>query len=229
LPAALITRTVCVLPVLAPDASTRVLAAGGATLTDTLHIAWTMVSGMLMMPVDWVCGSGVRQTVPRVRGRHPIVLLVAFGALTGTYAASVQANLPTPWLGVWERVDAGLLMLWLIVLAVALLRRGETTAVGIAEEAAKLGGHDHWVPPETSVAFFTLTAPEETLVGFERSRPRVRRHEPERSSIETRWSPSGSGVRLGPSRREEKTVGPSPVTPFGEAGSQGRDAPAPGP
>jgi hypothetical protein len=62
------------------------------------------------------------------------VLLVAFGAVTGTYAARVQANLPTPWLGVWERIDAGLLMLWLIVLAVALLRRGDMTANGIAED-----------------------------------------------------------------------------------------------
>jgi len=75
-----------------------------------------------------------------------IVLLVAFGAVTGTYTASVQANLPTPWLGVWERIDAGLLMLWLVVLAVALLRRRDMAARGIAEKGyRRLGGVDQWV------------------------------------------------------------------------------------
>jgi pimeloyl-ACP methyl ester carboxylesterase len=75
-----------------------------------------------------------------------LVLLIAFGAVTGTYTASVQANLPTPWLGVWERIDAGLIELWLIVLAVALLRRREMTATAIAEHGyQRLGGVDQWV------------------------------------------------------------------------------------
>jgi uncharacterized protein DUF998 len=97
-----------------------VLAAGGATLTDTLHIAWTMVSGVLMMvSIGFAAAAFGRRF--RAFAVATIVLLVTFGAVTGTYTANVQANLPTPWLGVWERIDAGLLMLWLIVLAVALL------------------------------------------------------------------------------------------------------------
>jgi hypothetical protein len=111
-----------------------VLAAGGATLTDTLHIAWTMVSGVLMM-LSIVFAAAAFGRRFRAFAVVTIVLLVAFGAVTGTYAGSVQANLPTPWLGVWERIDAGLLMLWLIVLAVALLRRGDVTATRIAEDA----------------------------------------------------------------------------------------------
>ena len=108
-----------------------VLAAGGATLTDTLHIAWTMASGVLMMlSIGFAAAAFGRRF--RAFAIVTIVLLVAFGAVTGTYTASVQANLPTPWLGVWERIDAGLLMLWLIVLAVALLRRGDMTATRIA-------------------------------------------------------------------------------------------------
>jgi hypothetical protein len=110
-----------------------VLAEGGATLTDTLHIAWTMVSGALMMLSIGFAAAAFGKPF-RAFASTTIVLLVAFGAVTGTYAARVQANLPTPWLGVWERIDAGLLMLWLIVLAVALLRRGDMTANGIAED-----------------------------------------------------------------------------------------------
>src|SRR5678816_196283 len=122
-----------------------VLAAGGATLTDTLHIAWTMVSGMLMM-LSIGCAAAAFDKRFRAFAVATIVLLVAFGALTGTYAASVQANLPTPWLGVWERIDAGLLMLWLVVLAVALLRRRDMAARGIAEKGyRRLGGVDQWV------------------------------------------------------------------------------------
>ena len=176
-----------------------VLAAGGATLTDTLHIAWTMVSGMLMM-LSIGCAAAAFDKRFRAFAVATIVLLVAFGALTGTYAASVQANLPTPWLGVWERVDAGLLMLWLIVLAVALLRRGETTAVGIAEEAAKLGGHNHWVPPETSVAFFNAHRAGGDARRVRAVRPRVRRRAERVQSNDGRRRVAS----VGPSRREEK-------------------------
>ena len=110
-----------------------VLAGGGATLTDTLHIAWTMVSGVLMMLSIGFAAAAFGKRF-RAFAVATLVLLVTFGAVTGTYTASVQANLPTPWLGVWERIDAGLLMLWLIVLAVALLRHGDMTANGIAED-----------------------------------------------------------------------------------------------
>jgi len=122
-----------------------VLAGGGATLTDTLHIAWTMVSGVLMMLSIGFAAAAFGKRF-RAFAVATLVLLVTFGAVTGTYTASVQANLPTPWLGVWERMDAGLLMLWLIVFAIALLRRDETTVIGIAEEGyRRLGGVDQWV------------------------------------------------------------------------------------
>lgn len=122
-----------------------VLAAGGATLTDTLHIAWTMASGVLfMLSVGFAAAAFGNRF--RAYAVATIVLQLVFGMITGTYAASVQANLPTPWVGVWERIVAGLMMLWLIVLTVALLRRGETTAAGIAEEGyRRIGGVDQWV------------------------------------------------------------------------------------
>jgi len=122
-----------------------VLAAGGATLTDTLHIAWTMVSGaLLMLSIGFAATAFGRWF--RAYAVATIVLLIAFGAVTGTYTASVQANLSTPWLGVWERIDAGLLMVWLIVLAVTLLRHDDMPAAGIAEQGyRRLGGVDQWV------------------------------------------------------------------------------------
>jgi len=42
--------------------------------------------------------------------------------VTGTYASQVQADLPTPGVGVWERISIATFMGWIAVLAIALLR-----------------------------------------------------------------------------------------------------------
>ena len=107
-----------------------VLAAGGGTLSDTLHIAWTFVTVVLMMlSIGFAAVAFGRRF--RVYSIGTIVLLVAFGALTGTYAPSIQANLPTPWVGVWERIDISLFLLWVVVLAGALLRVQDAAAVTV--------------------------------------------------------------------------------------------------
>lgn len=92
------------------------------TLTDTLHIVWTAVSGLLTL---LAMGFAAAAFGKRFRGYSiaTMVLLVAFGALTSADAPRVQENLPTPWIGVWERLNIAVWMLWLLVLAVTLLRR----------------------------------------------------------------------------------------------------------
>jgi hypothetical protein len=39
----------------------------------------------------------------------------------------VDANLPTPWIGVWERIHLVAWLLWIAVLAIALLRATSST------------------------------------------------------------------------------------------------------
>jgi hypothetical protein len=51
-----------------------------------------------------------------------IVLLVVFGVLSGQQGGRVEANLPTPWLGLEQRINAYAFMLWVAVLAIGLLR-----------------------------------------------------------------------------------------------------------
>jgi hypothetical protein len=103
----------------------EVLAAGGGTLSDTLHIVWSFVTGFFMMAA---IGFGAAAYGRRFRlySISTIVLLLVFaGALTGMNAPRMQANLPTPWIGVWERIGIAAFLLWVVVLAVALLgRRG---------------------------------------------------------------------------------------------------------
>ena len=51
-----------------------------------------------------------------------MLILLVFGALAGLDVPRVEANLPTPWLGVTERINIFGYLLWVVVLAIALLR-----------------------------------------------------------------------------------------------------------
>lgn len=104
-----------------------VLAAGGGTLTDTMHIVFTMATVLLMLLAISFGASALGKRF-RLYSIATMVVLVAFGALTGLDAPRVSANLPTPWVGVWERINIGVFLLWVVVLAVALLRVQGSTA-----------------------------------------------------------------------------------------------------
>jgi Protein of unknown function (DUF998) len=93
----------------------------GFTRTDTLHILFAAVTVLLMM---LALGFGAAAFGRRFRlySIGTIVILVVFGALTGIESPRIAANLPTPWIGVWERINIGVFLAWIIVLAVALLR-----------------------------------------------------------------------------------------------------------
>jgi hypothetical protein len=100
----------------------EILAAGGATLTDTLHIVWTAMNGVLTL---LAMGFGAAALGRRFRlySVAAMVILVAAGAVTSLDAPRINADLPTPWVGVWERVNIGVWLLWVLTLATALLRR----------------------------------------------------------------------------------------------------------
>ncbi len=107
-----------------------VLAAGGGTLTDTLHIAWAVVTVLLFM---FAVGFGAAAFGKRFRVYSIATMAMTFacGVWTGTSASRLQADLPTRWVGVWERISIAVFMLWVAVLATTLLR---------ARDAAKLRG-----------------------------------------------------------------------------------------
>lgn len=97
------------------------LAAGGGTISDTLHIVWTAIEAPLMM-LAIAFGATVFGREFRDYSIATIVAMVTFGALTGTHAGNVDLNLPTPWIGVWERLGIGAFMLWMIAFATCLIR-----------------------------------------------------------------------------------------------------------
>lgn len=99
----------------------EVVAAGGGTLTDTLHIAWSVAWVVFMLAAiafgAFALGKGFRRY-----SIATLAILVAFGVLTGLDAPKLSANLPTPLIGVWERIQIGVVIVWDMVLAIALLR-----------------------------------------------------------------------------------------------------------
>jgi hypothetical protein len=103
---------------------------GVFSLTDTLHIAWTAVTGLLMLLAIGFAGaaSGARFRICSIATG---LALLVFGALTSVDAPRIPSGAPTPWIGVWERIGIGSFMVWLILFASMLLRR---------EKAATLGG-----------------------------------------------------------------------------------------
>jgi hypothetical protein len=64
--------------------------------------------------------------------------MLVFGAITSLYAPEVQANEPTPWLGVYERINAYGYMLWIVVFAISLWRAQATVAPDKPEPAQTL-------------------------------------------------------------------------------------------
>lgn len=91
------------------------------TLTDTMHIALTMV---IVLFILLAMGFGATAFGRRFRlySIATVLVLLLFGALAGLDGPRLAAQQPTPWLGVTERINIGAFLLWDAVLAVALLR-----------------------------------------------------------------------------------------------------------
>jgi len=49
------------------------------------------------------------------------LIFITFGALIGVEAPGIPENLPTPRIGIWERINIGAFMFWVIVFAIVLL------------------------------------------------------------------------------------------------------------
>lgn len=100
----------------------EVLAAGGGTITDTLHIVFTFITVSLMLLVMGFGAAAFGRSF-RVYTLATVVVQLVFGVLTGLGAPALEADLPTPWLGVWERINIGVYMIWVVVFAVLLMRK----------------------------------------------------------------------------------------------------------
>jgi hypothetical protein len=99
----------------------EVIATSGNSLTDVMHIVFAIVTVLLMMVM---MGFGAAALDRHFRFFTLIIFLLflVFGFLTGREGPRISANLSTPLVGVWERINIGLFDLWVIAFAIKLLR-----------------------------------------------------------------------------------------------------------
>jgi hypothetical protein len=91
------------------------------TLTGTMHGILTFV-GVLFILIAIGFGSTANGKWFRLYSIGTILILILFGALAGMTAPRIAAGLPTPWVGIYERINVYGYMLWVMLLTVILLR-----------------------------------------------------------------------------------------------------------
>jgi hypothetical protein len=101
------------------------LAAGGGTFSDTMHITLAVLT-----EACYLLGLGFAAAALdlhfRIFSIATFFVLLLFGVLTFLESSGISTNQPTPLIGVWERINIGVFLLWIVVLATVLLRREET-------------------------------------------------------------------------------------------------------
>lgn len=97
----------------------QVIAAGGGTLTDTLHIVFTFITIPLMLASTLLAGLSFGKTF-LAYSILTIIAQIGFGILTGLDVKAMEANEPTVFMGLWERVSIGVYLIWQVALAVKL-------------------------------------------------------------------------------------------------------------
>lgn len=105
----------------------EVIAAGGGTLTDSLHIAWTAIHGILMLLMIGF-GAAAMGKGFRIYSVLTVMLFLVFGILTSIESAGINTGKPTPTIGIRERINMFIYMLWIAVFAALLLRRNKVVS-----------------------------------------------------------------------------------------------------
>jgi len=88
--------------------------------TDAMHIALGGVTVVLMLSA-MIMGANAFDKKFRLYSMISVLLFLAFVILTGLEAPAIAENQPTPWIGIWERINILIFLSWIAVLAIRLL------------------------------------------------------------------------------------------------------------
>jgi hypothetical protein len=112
---------IALVDLVAPFVAPMHLRGAERTLTDTMHIVLASVDVLFILLIIGFGASAFGRRF-RLYSIGTMLVVVACGTLAGLDGPRIAADLPTPWVGVTERVSVYSYMLWLVVLALALWR-----------------------------------------------------------------------------------------------------------
>ena len=92
------------------------------TLSDTMHALLTGVGVFLCMFPAIGLGATAFGKQFRLYSFGTMLIFIVFGIISFLDGPQLAADLPTPWLGVWERVNIFGYLLWIMVLSITLLK-----------------------------------------------------------------------------------------------------------
>jgi hypothetical protein len=110
--------------VIFPMNTREALAAGEEGLRNAMHPVGTIVMSLSLV-LAMAFGSTLLGRRFRYYTYATIAIVVVFGGLTSLQVGQLEANVPTPWMGIEERINIYASMLWVAVLAIGLLRAQE--------------------------------------------------------------------------------------------------------
>jgi hypothetical protein len=93
-----------------------------ATLRGSMHPPLTAVMSLFIVAA-MISAAALLGRRFRLYSIATILTLAVFGALAARYTPQIEEGEPTPWLGASERVNIYAYLLWVAVLAIALLRQ----------------------------------------------------------------------------------------------------------
>jgi hypothetical protein len=93
------------------------------TQSDIMHGIFTAVGVLLCMFPAMGYGAVAFGKKFRLYSIGTMLIFLVFGVLAGFDQPGYVANLPTPWMGIYERINIYGYLLWIVVLAIALLRK----------------------------------------------------------------------------------------------------------
>ena len=100
--------------------------AGTWTINETMHVTLTAITVVLIVVA---MGSGAQASGDNflVYSMTSIAVTVMAGAITSMNGPNLAANLPTPWMGVMERISIFAYLAWVAALAVVLIPAADST------------------------------------------------------------------------------------------------------
>jgi Protein of unknown function (DUF998) len=118
-----------------PMSQREVIAAGGATSADSLHLVLSAATGLFVAAYVATAAVGFGW-VFRLYSLVTIATALVFGLLSGQ-VDKLEAGAPTPYMGLLERIGIGAWLLWMAIVAMVLWRTTRSPKVTVPDTPAE--------------------------------------------------------------------------------------------